>query len=164
MLRQFHNINIKLIALELAGLLFAISGLKRFYVAFHALEYEAIANNDFEKLDGMYDKGFFQFYLDQAYWMLGFTVVCILSVWVLNRINKIKPINSIVITIVIIGLSFAGFFVKGPFNQLLDMFCEILSTEFAIAYFIGGLVLSLIGTYTMWFTLHQLKKPNELPE
>ena len=151
------RINFKGICLEVIAIIIIINGLKRFYMAFHSEEYMALANYDLDKLDAMYDNGYFQFYLNQAYWMIGFTLFTILLVGLLNWKNNLKFINSFLNFIIISAISFTGFFVKGPLNRFFDYCCKLLSEKFAVGYFVGGLLLCLTGLYTLWFNIHHCK-------
>jgi len=76
----------------------------------------------------------------------------------INWKSKISIINSILLFLLIIGISVTGFFMKGIVNNYLNYFSGLFGETYGIPFFIGGTILTLIGITILWQTLSRHKK------
>lgn len=68
--------------------------------------------------------------------------------------KKIHIINSIILFLVIIGITLTGFFLTGITNQYLNYFCGIFAENYGLSFFIGGTILTTIGITILWKTIN----------
>ena len=148
------QINIKLILLETFSLLFIINGIQRLYIASQGKIYDAVINEDWKKFESLTSESLGQFFTNKAIWTIGIILVGILTIGIINWRKKIHIINSIILFLVIIGISLTGFFLSGITNQYLNYFCGIFAEKYGISFFIGGTILTIIGITILWKSIN----------
>ena len=148
------QINIKLILLETFSLLFIINGIQRLYIASQGKIYDAVINEDWKKFESLTSESLGQFFANKAIWTIGIILVGILTIGIINWRKKIHIINSIILFLVIIGISLTGFFLSGITNQYLNYFCGIFAEKYGISFFIGGTILTIIGITILWKSIN----------
>ncbi len=156
--RMIKRFNLKLILLECLALIFIISGIKRFYVAYNGEEFDALMNDDWEKFESLTDVRIGQFLNDQAYWTLASLLVGILIVGITNLKFKVGIINSIIVLILSFGISITGIYSSGIINRSLNSFCSLFAKGYGMSFLIGGIIILLIGIAILWKTIIINKK------
>jgi hypothetical protein len=144
------QINIKLILLECLALIFIINGIQRLYIASQGKIYDAVINENWKKFESLTSDSIGEFFSNRALWTFGIILVGFLAVGIINWINKIRIINSIIVFLIIVGISVTGFFLSGTTNQYLNYFCGIFSESYGVSFFIGGTILTIIGIAILW--------------
>ncbi|MBU3012188.1 hypothetical protein KO506_12295 [Polaribacter vadi] len=147
------QINIKLILLETFSLLFIINGIQRLYIASQGKIYDAVINENWKKFESLTSESLGQFFANRAIWTIGIILIGILTIGIINWRKKIHTINSIILFLVIIGITLTGFFLTGITNQYLNYFCGIFAKNYGLSFFIGGTILTTIGITILWKTI-----------
>jgi len=155
--KMIQKFNLKLILLECFALIFIISGIDRFYVAYNGKEFDALMNEDWEKYELLTDISGGQFFANQAYWTIVSLLIGILMVGLINWKNKFGIINSIVVLILTFGISATGIYSDGIINRYLNYFCGLFAEGYGMAFLIGGLIIALIGIAILWKTIKMNK-------
>ena len=144
------QINIKLILLECLALIFIINGIQRLYIASQGKIYDAVINGNWKKFESLTSDSLGEFFYKRALWTFGIILVGFLAVGIINWINKIRIINSIILFLIIVGITMTGFFLNGIPNQYLNYFCELFAESYGLSFFIGGTILTTIGVAILW--------------
>jgi hypothetical protein len=158
MQKMIKKINIKIVLFETIALIFIINGLQRLYVASQGAKYDAIMSDNWEKFESLTTLTIGQFIANRAIWTLIIILMGVLVIGLINWKNKINIINSILLFLLIIGVSFTGFFMKGIVNNYLNYFSGLFGETYGTPFFIGGTILTLIGITILWQTLSRHKK------
>ncbi len=154
MIKKF---NLKLILLECFALIFIISGIKRFYIAYNGEQFDALMSEDWEKFESLTDVRIGEFLANQLYWFLGALIIGILTVGLINWKNKFGIINSIIVLILTFGISATGIYSSGIINRYLNYFCGIFGKGYGMSFLIGGLIIALIGIAILWKSIKMNK-------
>lgn len=145
-LTMIKRIKIKLILLELIALFFVINGLQRIYLATQGAKYDVLAIGNWDKFEVLtYPETTGQFFANRVFWTFGFILCLIFVVGVVNWKSKIQFVNSLIISVIVLGVSSTGFFLDGFVNQYLNYFCGLFSESYEFAFGIGGVILFIIG-------------------
>jgi len=155
--KMIQKFNLKLILLECFALIFIISGIDRFYVAYKGNQFDALMSEDWEKFESLTDVRVGEFFANQAYWTIASLIIGILIVGLINWKNKFGIINSIVVLILTFGISATGIYSDGIINGYLNYFCGIFAEGYGMAFLIGGLIIALIGIMILWKTIKMNK-------
>jgi hypothetical protein len=155
--KMIQKFNLKLILLECFALIFIISGIDRFYVAYNGNQFDALTSEDWEKFESLTDVRVGEFFANQAYWTIASLIIGILIVGLINWKNKFGIINSIVVLILTFGISATGIYSDGIINRYLNYFCGIFAEGYGMAFLIGGLIIALIGIMILWKTIKMNK-------
>jgi hypothetical protein len=160
---MLKKIKIKLIFTQIAAILFLVSGIKRLYIATQADIYEAIINENFDKLNSITNLTIGEFFMRPIWWTLGTFITGILIIGLINWRYKVSILNSIITFI--IGFSFfpLGIFNDGIISQLLNSLCYLFSEMMGIAFFIGGTIISFIALALLWKSIN-LNKENHVQQ
>ncbi len=155
---MIKKLNLKLILVETTFVFLFITGLKRLYLSSQSEIYKAIIEEDYNKFESLTDLTMGEVLYNQYLWPLGFLVVAILIVGLINWRFKIPIINSVLI--LIIGISFFPLgLINGDYLPLVfNSFCYLFSNDMKTAYIIGGLILSGVAFTLLWFGLNPNKK------
>ena len=148
-----NKLNLKLILLECFALFFIISGIDRFYVAFNGKLFDTLTNEGWKKLESSIDVGLEQLIIEQFYWNLSSIGIGILITGILNWKYKFGIINSIIITIITLGMSLTGVYSSRIINSYLNYFCGMFSKKHGLAFLIGGIIILFIGIVILWKTI-----------
>lgn len=151
---MIKQISIKLILLESFALIFIINGLQRLYIASQGQKYDAVMSENWEKFESLTSESIGQFFVNRAYWTFGIILVGILAIGIINWKNKIRIINSIILLVIVLGISMTGFFLSGITNQYLNYFCGIFAESYGLSFFIGGTILTIIGITILWKSIN----------
>lgn len=152
--KMIKQISIKLILLESFALIFIINGLQRLYIASQGQKYDAVMSENWEKFESLTSESIGQFFVNRAYWTFGIILVGILAIGIINWKNKIRIINSIILLVIVLGISMTGFFLSGITNQYLNYFCGIFAESYGLSFFIGGTILTIIGIAILWKSIN----------
>lgn len=152
--KMIKQISIKLILLESFALIFIINGLQRLYIASQGQKYDAVMSENWEKFESLTSESIGQFFVNRAYWTFGIILVGILAIGIINWKNKIRIINSIILLVIVLGISMTGFFLSGITNQYLNYFCGIFAESYGLSFFIGGTILTIIGITILWKSIN----------
>lgn len=155
--KMIQKFNLKLILLECFALIFIISGINRFYVAYNGNQFDALMSEDWEKFESLTDVRVGEFFANQAYWTIASLIIGILIVGLINWKNKFGIINSIAVLILTFGISATGIYSDGIINRYLNYFCGIFAEGYGMAFLIGGLIIALIGIMILWKTIKMNK-------
>ncbi|CAM1359693.1 conserved membrane hypothetical protein [Tenacibaculum sediminilitoris] len=143
---MIKKIKIKLILLELIALVFVVNGLQRIYIAAQGVKYDALAAGNLKKLELLIQpESIGQFIANRVFWTFGIILCLIFIVGLINWKNQIEIMNSIILLILVLGISCTGFFFDGFVNQYLNYFCGLFSESYEVAFGIGGVILFIIG-------------------
>jgi len=153
MLKMTKKFNLKLILLECLALIFIVSGIKRFYVAYNGKEFDALLNEDWEKFDSLTNLSGSEFLVNQIYWTMISLIIGLLIVGIINGKYKFGIINSIVVLILTFGISATGIYSSGIINRYLNYFCGLFAEGYGMAFLIGGLIILLVGITILWKTI-----------
>ncbi len=148
------QINIKLILLESVALIFLINGLQRLYMASQGLKYDALLNENWDKFKSLTSESLGDFFAMRAFWTLGFISFGIIAIGVINWKKGVAIINSIILFIIILGVTMTGFFLSGITNNYLNYFCGIFTENYGTSFFVGGNILTIIGIVILWKTIN----------
>ena len=148
------QINIKLILLESFALIFVINGIQRLYLASQGEIYDAALNQNWGKFESLTSESIGEVFANRAFWTFGIILVGVFAVGIINWKNRIRIINSIILFIIIIGITLTGFFLSGITNQNLNYFCGIFAESYGISFFVGGNILTIIGIAILWKTIN----------
>ena len=161
MIKKF---NIKLILLECLALFLIINGIDRLYVAFNGEKFDALRIEDWGKFESLTDGRIGQFFANQVYWTLVALIIGIFAVGLINWKNKFGIMNSIVVSILTLGISRTGIYSSGVVNKYMNYFCGIFAKDYGMAFLIGGLILLLVGILILSKTISLNKIRNEYDE
>ena len=150
--------NLKLILLECLALIFIVSGIKRFYVAYNGKEFDALFNEDWEKFESLTNLSGPEFLVNQIYWTMISLIIGLLIIGIINWKNKFGIINSIIVLILTIGIFETGIYSTGITNRYLNYFCGIFAKGYGMAFLIGGLIILIVGITILWKTITIIKK------
>ncbi|WP_138434405.1 hypothetical protein [Winogradskyella algicola] len=152
------NFNLKLILLECLALIFIVSGIKRFYVAYNGKEFDALLNKDWGKFDSLTNLSGPEFLVNQIYWTIISLIIGILIIGILNWKYKFGIINSIIVLILTFAISATGIYSSSIMNRYLNYFCGFFAEGYGIAFLIGGLIILSVGIIILWKTVTLNKK------
>ena len=127
--------------------------MQRIYISSKGNIYEAILNKNWKELDSLTTDTLSEVLAYRAFWTLGIALFGLLIVGIINKLYKVEKLNSILLFLIIIGLLFSGFFLSGITNNYLNYFCAIFSKSYGLSFFIGGIIITLIGITILWKTI-----------
>lgn len=156
----FNNFNLRLVIIECLSLVFIISGVKRFYIAYNGKLYDVLMNEDWEKYESLTDLSGPELLVNEIYWFLTTLLISILVIVLINWKNKFGHINSIAVIIITLGISSTEFYSSGFINRYLNYFCGIFAEGYGMAFLVGGSIILLVGVLILWKTITLHKKQN----
>ena len=146
-----------MILLESISLVFLVNGLQRLYMASQGSKYDALINENWEKFESLTSQTAGQFFANRTYWTIGFILIGTLTISFINWKYTIRVINSIILFLIISGISMTGFFLQGITNRYLNYFCGLFGGKYGFSFLVGGFILTLIGILILWKTINDYK-------
>lgn len=155
------KLNIRVILLQLPGMIFLIHGILqlRFYTvaeeilcaANHFQNQKAECRNRlFPTTESLSD-----FWPGVYVWIfLGLSAGVVLISF-LNWKNKLSALNTILISTILYILLRFKFFRKGTISNLLSSFGDLFSNDFKTQCLIGGITFTTIGVIILWTSVNQ---------
>jgi hypothetical protein len=154
------KLNIRVISLQLFGMIFLIHGILQ--LRFYTVAEKICALTIFQDKKTECQNRLFptvesvsSFWASVYIWIfLGLSAGVILISF-LNWKNKLSALNTILVSTIIYILLRLKFFRKGTISEILFSFGGLFSDDFKTQYLIGGISFSLIGFFILWASANQ---------
>lgn len=155
------KLNIRVILLQLLGMIFLIHGILqlRFYTV--AEEIICAANHFRGQKSECWNKlfpkmqGYFNFWPGVYVWIFLGLSAGILIISFLNWKRKLSALNTILVSAIIYVLLRFKFFRKSAISRLLSSFGNLFSDDYKTQCLIGGITFTSIGIIILWSSVNQ---------
>ena len=154
------KLNIRVIILQLVGMIFLIHGILqlRFYTV--AEEFICATNHFQDEKSECWNRLFpakdavFNFLPGIFIWIFLALSFGIIAIAFLNWKNKLSALNTILVSIVMYIILRLKFFRKGVFAHFFDYFTSAFTDDFTTQFIIGGIAFTVIGITILWLSVH----------
>lgn len=155
------KLNIRVILLQLLGMIFLIHGALqlRYYTVYEEI---ICAKNHFQdKKSECWNRLFptiesvSSFWASVYIWIFLGLLAGVILISFLNWKNRLSALNTILVSIIIYVLLRLKFFRKSTISDILFSFGSLFSDDFKTQYLLGGISFSLIGIFILWISANK---------
>jgi hypothetical protein len=156
------KLNLRVIILQLIGMIFLIHGILqlRFYTV--AEEFICATNHFQDEKSECWKRLFptqddiFKFLPSIYVWIFFGLSLGIILIAFLNWKNKLSALNTILVSIIMYIILRLKFFRKGVFSRFFDYFTSPFTDDVTTQFIIGGIIFTLIGSTVLWLSVNSV--------
>ncbi len=147
--------SIKNIVIESIGLILIVFGIEKLRIAMRSEIHLAILSNDMNKFESLTSDTIGDIVIDYTLWGLWALLIGFISIGLCKFLkkNKIGLLESLISIVLVFCLFPLGFFRSGIANSIINFVGGIITENFKIKSIINGILWTIIGISTIWFTL-----------
>ena len=139
-----------LVLLQCLGIQFIYTGVYRLYIAYNKEKWDVLLGESLESYESLANVRWSDFLADSMTWKLTLACAVMTAVILLNNRYKVGELNTIIVVMLTVFFTRAGFFMSPYFYWRIDYFSSVFPENTKSSFLISGFLFLCVSLSIIW--------------